>query len=294
MTESTALPKPLWEAKALLGEGPIWDGRAGILYWVDIKGRHLHQYRPSDGDRQSRPLAVEVGAVAPRARGGLIGATRDGFAEIDPDTGAITILADPESGLPDNRFNDGKCDPVGRFIAGSMDDQETSPSGSVYRLDADHRVTRLFGGYMVCNGPAFSPDGRILYFSNSAEREILAFPYDPAAGEAGPPRVFARIPDALGYPDGLNVDADGGLWCAHWDGWRLTRFRPDGTVDRTIEFPVPRVTSSTFGGPGLDRLYVTTARIGLDDVALARAPLSGALFEVETEFTGLPQARFAG
>lgn len=175
-----------------------------------------------------------------------------------------------------------------------MDNSERLPPGTVYRLNAGHQVKALFGGYIVSNGPAFSPDGRTLYFSNSAAREILKFDYDPAAGTVSDPVPFAKILDTLGFPDGLTVDAEGHIWCAHWDGWQLTRFTPDGKIDRVVQFPVPLVTSCTFGGAGHDTMFITTARASLNKDALTKAPLSGSLFAFKPGVLRLKANRFAG
>ncbi len=282
------------KAEALLGEGPVWDDRAGILYWVDIKGKRLHTLSPATNGTRDIPLSIETGAVAPRTKGGLIAATRTGFSYLDPDTGRLIDIADPEEDLPTNRFNDGAIDASGNFVAGSMDDLETNPTGTVYRLSPSGDVTTLFGGFVVCNGPAFSADGRTLFFSNSAARELLSFPYDPVDGSVGEPIVFARIEEAHGYPDGLTVDADGGVWCAHWDGGRITRFAADGTVDRIVELPVPLVTSCAFGGMNYGTLYVTSARWRMDADRLERFPLSGSLFAVDVGVKGFPLPLYAG
>jgi sugar lactone lactonase YvrE len=284
-----------WDAKATLGESPVWDERAQCLYWVDIEGGTLYRQDPGAEDETSAlALETQVGSIAPREGGGLVAASYKGFAFLDPADGRLEYLSDPESHLPDNRFNDGKCDPAGRFIAGSRHYLETEPTGAVYALEADGATRRLFGGHAVCNGPAFSPDGRTLYFSDSVERRVLAFDYDPARGEVGRSRVFARFGAEQGLPDGLTVDAEGYLWCAHWMGWRVTRLRPDGAEDGVIELPVPNVTSCTFGGAALDVLYITTARMLIEPEELERAPLAGALFKVAPGVTGLPAARFAG
>ena len=284
----------VWAAGAELGEGPVWDEETETLLWVDIQGRRLHAHNPADNENRSVELATEVGAVALRQSGGLVAATRQGFALLDRQTGAIDVLSDPEANLPDHRFNDGNCDPAGRFIAGSMHDPETSATGSVYSLEGDGKVRRLYGGYVVCNGPAFSSDGLTMYFCDSANRTLLAFDYDPETGEAGNSRPFAEFSSEQGYPDGITVDSDGCVWCAHWGGWRVTRFRPDGAEDTEIDMPVPQPTSCAFGGPDLNKLYVTSARTGLGDKELHAAPLSGALFCVSIETRGLPAARFNG
>ncbi|PIW26424.1 MAG: hypothetical protein COW30_15265 [Rhodospirillales bacterium CG15_BIG_FIL_POST_REV_8_21_14_020_66_15] len=285
---------PVWEAKAELGEGPIWDERNQCLIWLDVKGRKLHVLSPVTEDRRTIPLSTEVGAVALRRDGGLVAATRAGFAYLDAQTGGLAPICDPERHLPGNRFNDGNCDPGGRFIAGSMDDCERQPTGNVYALEPSGEVCHLFGRFVVCNGPAFSPGGDRLYFSDSVERTILAFDYDVEFAAATNPRCFARFSSDDGFPDGLTVDAEGGLWVAHWDGWRVTRFLPDGTIDQVIPMPVPRPTRCAFGGPELKDLFVTSARIGLSPGALAEAPLSGALFRASPGTTGLPAHRFNG
>ncbi len=284
----------IWDANALLGEGPVWDDQSQELLWLDIKGRQLFRYHLPSRQQTTIPLSLETGAVALRQSDGLIAATRDGFGFLDPDTGEFDVLHDPESGLTKNRFNDGKCDKRGRFIAGTMDDTEQNPTGSVYRFDDTLQATKLFGGYVVCNGPAFSPDGKTLYFSDSANRTLWAFDYNEQTGTASDPRLFATIDSEQGYPDGLTVDAQGYLWCCHWDGGRITRFSPDGQVERVIAMPVPRPTSCTFGGDNLDCLFVTSARIGLDEAGLEKAPHSGAAFAVKVGIKGLPAARFNG
>jgi sugar lactone lactonase YvrE len=243
-------------------------------------------------------MPSKIGCIAFREQGGqqgkLVAGFQTGFAFVDLERDEVTPIADPEADRPGNRFNDGKCDTAGRFIAGSRHYLEVEPTGAVHVLEADGATRRLFGGYAVCNGPAFSPDGRTLYFSDSVGRRVLAFDYDPARGEVGPSQVFARFGAEQGLPDGLTVDAEGFLWCAHWMGWRVTRLRPDGREDAVIELPVPHVTSCTFGGAALDMLYITTARMQIAPEDLAREPLSGALFKVAPGVTGLPAARFAG
>ena len=281
-------------APCLLGEGPVWD-EAGFLWWVDIKAPALHRYRSEGGEVRSWPMPEPVGSLALRRRGGLILALQSGFAFFDPDSGDLQRLFDPEPGSPQNRLNDGKCDPLGRFWAGSMHDPEQDPSGGLFRLDADLGLERFDMGFVVTNGPAWSGDGQTFYFNDSAERCIFAFDFDMRAGRLGRRRLFARVPPEAGHPDGQCIDAEDHLWTAHWNGARVTRYRPDGEVDRVIDLPVPLVTSCCFGGPDLDILYVTTARIGLKAAALEAAPLSGGLFAVSgLGVQGRPSPKFAG
>ena len=285
--------KCIWPAAAVLGEGPVWDEEEEALYWVDIKAAAVHRYAPASGATQSWPMPERIGCIARRRQGGFVAGLKSWFAFLDLPSARIEPIGDPEPDLPGNRFNDGKCDAAGRFWAGTMDDNEENPTGSLYRLDPDCRWHRIDRGYVVTNGPAFSPDGRTLYHTDSVGRTIYAFDLSPD-GSVSSKRSFIEIPTDAGYPDGMTVDSEGHLWVAHWGGWRLTRFRPDGTIERAIELPVAQVTSCAFGGAALDTLYVTTASIGLDAKARAKQPLAGGLFELPVGVQGLPSPRFAG
>ena len=285
----------VWPAGAVLGEGPLWDERERAVYWVDIKQPAIHRFRPGDGDRTTWPMTERIGSIA-RRRGkpGFVAAFKSGFAFLDLETGAVAKIGDPEPNRPGNRFNDGKCDPAGRFWAGSMDDEESEAAGWLYRLDPDLNWTQTDGPYRVTNGPAFSPDGAIIYHTDSPGRTVYQLTVG-ADGSLSEKRVFVRFEDpAWGYPDGMTVDAEGCLWVAHWAGWRITRFTPAGAVERVIELPVAKVTSCAFGGPDLDTLYITSASIDLDEAERRDQPLAGGLFALRTDVAGLPAARFAG
>lgn len=234
---------------------------------------------------------MRVSAIAPAARGGFIAATDHGLCWADPVEGRYELIAAPERHLPGNRSNDGKVDRVGRFWMGTMDDREEQATGSLYRLDPDLGWRQVDSGYRVTNGPAFSPDGRTLYHTDSALRTIYAFDL----ADDGTPchrHALARFKDEDGYPDGMTVDAGACLWVAFWDGWCMRRLSPDGEVLRTVEMPVARPTSCAFGGAALDRLFVTSARIGLNEKALAVQPLAGALFMLDVGVRGLPERPF--
>ena len=280
---------------AILGEGPVWDARSGTLYWVDIKRPSLHALELASRAQRQWSMPQRIGAIGLREQGGLVGAFKHGFGLIDLATGAVTPIADPEADAPGNRFNDGKVDRAGRFWAGSMDDDERRPTGHLYRLDPDRMVTRFEAGFVVTNGIEWSGDGGTLYFVDTTAGLIYAYAFDMAAGRPGARRVFARVAAADGYPDGLTVDAEDHVWSAHWGGARVTRYRPDGTIERVLAMPVPRCTSCCFGGPDLDVLFVTSASIGLDDADRRAAPLSGGLFAVSgLGVRGRPAARFRG
>ena len=290
---STAKPTCIWPASALLGEGAFWDERDGAVYWVDIKAPAVHRYTPASGEQRSWKMPETIGCIARRESGGFVAAFKSGFAFLDLDSGKIEPIGNPEHGFPGNRFNDGNCDALGRFWAGTMDDDLKQPTGWLYRLDAERHWVRTDGGYICTNGPAFAGDGRTMYHTDTLGRTIYAFDLD-AAGLPTRKRAHIRFAEADGYPDGMTVDAGGCLWVAHWGGWRVTRFRGDGSVDRVVRLPVAQVTRPAFGGAGLATLYITTASTGLTPEERAGQLLAGGLFACETDVRGLPAGRFAG
>jgi len=286
-------PACVWAAGALLGEGALWDERDRAVYWVDIKAPAVHRYTPATGEKRTWRMPEPIGCVARRRTGGFVAAFKSGFAFLDLATGAIERIGNPEPDLPGNRFNDGNCDPAGRFWAGSMDDELKRPTGWLYRLDAGRRWVRTDGGYVCTNGPAFAGDGRTMYHTDTLGRVIYAFDLDKA-GLPARRRAHVRFAEADGFPDGMTLDEEGCLWVAHWGGWRVTRFGGDGSVDRTIRLPVAQATRPAFGGPGLTTLFITTASIGLTAEERAGQPLAGGLFACETGVRGLPAGQFAG
>ena len=285
------------DAKAALGEGPLWHAQTQRLYWVDILGCALHVYDPRAQTDRCLQVGQPVGTVVPRRSGGVLLALQHGFASLDLDTEALTLLHDPEAHLPGNRFNDGKCDPAGRFWAGTMGLADPTPRGlgSLYCLDAQQRVTRRLSGVTCSNGLAWSRDLTTMYYVDSGAQTVDAFDYDHASGEIGNRRAVITLPDDYGLPDGMTLDAEGMLWVAGWGRHRLSRWNPaDGALLRTYELPVSKVTACAFGGPHLDALSITSARTGLDAAALAREPLAGGLFVVYPGVSGLPAFEYAG
>jgi sugar lactone lactonase YvrE len=280
------------DVKAVLGEGPVWVPHEAALYWLDIKGRKIFRLSDAAGIQQW-DTPMRIGAIAPKASGGFIAGTEYGFAEIDLDERSFDVQFNPEDHLPSNRFNDGKTDRLGQFWAGTMDDREEEALGTLYRLHPNGGCTVIDEGYKVTNGPAFSPDGRTMYHNDSALQVTYAFDLDEE-GEVGERREFARFGEADGYPDGMTVDSEGCLWIAFWDGWCVRRLSPDGERLAELRVPMARPTSCAFGGANLDRLYVTSASIGLDAHALAGQPCAGGLFLLNPGVTGLPTVPFAG
>jgi D-xylonolactonase len=284
-------PQPVWTGRAVLGEGPLWSPRLERVIFVDIRGSRLIAWSPQTGGAQEWPLPEACCWLIERSDGdGFLAGLRRRIVHLRLDLASgpevVAEVARPEPDLPGNRLNDAKADRNGHVFAGSMDDGERATSGSLYRIDPDGTVTRLDGPYGVANGPAVSPDGRMLYHTDSAARTIYAFDLG-TDGTLSNKRPHIRFAEADGYPDGMTTDAEGGLWVAHWDGARITRFTADGRPERSIALPCSRVTSCTFFGAGLDRMAVTTAAYQRD-----AEPLAGALFTLDPGCRGLPPATF--
>jgi len=291
LAEKTAEISCVADVKAILGEGPVWVARESALYWVDINGRKI--FRRQGETTNSWDTPMKVGSLAPRSRGGFIAGTERGLAFIDLEAGQFEIFDNPDADLPGNRFNDGKVDRLGRFWAGTMDNDERAASGTLYRVDPGLAVTRLDTGYRVTNGPAFSPDGAVMYHNDSALQVTYAFDLD-RSGNASNRREFLRFGPGEGYPDGMTVDAEGCLWIAFWDGWCLRRFSPEGERLAELAVPVQRPTSCAFGGEELKTIFITSARRDLEGTELEKQPLAGGLFAADVGVKGIAEVPFAG
>ena len=292
-------PELVLDARADLGEGPAWDSRNCLLYWVDIRAGHLHIFDPANGSDRSINTGESLGCAAPRLRGGLVLGLRSGFATMDPSfvsgEAGLKALVNPEPHLPGNRFNDGKCDPAGRFLAGSMDNEEVEASGSLYSLSPDGSVKTLLAGTRISNGLAWSPDYHTFYFIDTPTRTVMAYDYDLTSGEIASPRPAISVPPELGWPDGMTSDTMGMLWVALWGGAKLTRWDPHtGQLLAEIPLPAWNVSSCAFGGPDLTDLYITTARKGMSTKQLEKYPFSGGLIRICTNIQGMPTFEFGG
>jgi sugar lactone lactonase YvrE len=270
-------------AEATLGEGPTWDGER--LLWIDILGARLHTYDPVSGHRTVRVLDQHVGAVKPRAGGGLVLNLRDGVALLDPDDTFRWLHHEP---VPGRRANDAAVAPDGSLWAGTMRYDEAPGGGTLSRVTGDGTHHTVLDDVAVSNGTGWSPDGRLMYYVDSPTRRVDVF--DHENGQISGRRTFVAVEDAAGFPDGLTVDAEGCVWVALWDGGAVRRYTPDGELDRVITLPTPRVTACAFGGPDLTDLYITTARVGLD----APHPVAGSLLVVPGAGKGVRQQPFAG
>ena len=283
------------DAKAELGECPVWSAEEQALYWVDIYAPALHRLDPATGASRSWVLPRRVGSFGLRESGGVVAALADGFHLLDLDTGDLSFLAGPEQQVPGTRFNDGKVSPDGRFWAGTMDEETLSrPIAALYRLDPDGSLHRMVDGLIVSNGLAWSGDGRTMFHSDSKGQVIWAYDYDSERGTVANRRVVARPTEEIGRPDGAAADMDGYYWSAGISAGVLNRWAPDGRLDRTIPLPCSNPTMPCFGGRDLKTIFVTSLRHDVPADVLAAKPLSGGIFAVEVEVPGVPVARFKG
>lgn len=294
MTTPTTNAEPVLASQNRLGEGPIWSIEEQALYWVDIVAPAVHRFRPSDNAHDHWPMPEHVGSLSVRSAGGLVIALKSGFGLFDPSSGAVEMINDAESDKLDNRFNDGRCDRQGRFFAGSLTYSEDAPAGRLWRLDADHKATPVLNGITVSNGLCWSPDGATMYFVDTPTRKIMAYDYDQEAGLPTNPRVLVKTDSDRGWPDGSITDSEGCIWNAEWDGARVVRYTPDGKIDRIVSVPARRATCAAFGGPDLKTLYITSAWDRMSKEEREAWPLSGDLFAVEVDVSGLPDPKFAG
>jgi sugar lactone lactonase YvrE len=285
-------PELLVDAKNTLGEGPAWDAKTDTLYWVDILEKRLHSY---DGKGYVIPLNDYVGCVAPCKDGKLILTLRFGFWALDLAAAKLTEIAVPREEPSTNRFNDGKCDPVGRLLAGTMDMAEREANGSLYSLTPDGQVTKLLGGTRISNGLAWSPDYKAFYYIDTPTREVKAFDYDLQTGQISNMRVAFYVPEELGWPDGMTSDTEGNLWIAMWGGAQVTCWDPNqAKLLEQVKVPAQNVTSCVFGGKDMTELYITSARKDMDEGDLLHFPKSGGLFKLQTNVRGMPTFEFGG
>lgn len=267
-----------------LGEGPAWDPATGEIVWVDILAGTVHR-GTHDGHIRQVNIGQSVGAVVVGPDGTMGAAVGDGFATIDAD-GDVTVVNAFLRPDTDLRMNDGKCDPAGRFLAGSISLTGRTGTSALYRWEDDGSVTTLLSGVSVSNGLAWNDDGTELYYIDTPTRTVTIHRYDPEAPTLAESRVLIDTAAYGGSPDGMARDADGNLWVAFWDGGCVRCFSPDGSLRTEIRLPVSRVTSCAFGGPDLDTLYITTARQGLSPAQREREPLAGRLFRCQPGVRG--------
>ena len=281
------------DIKASLGEGPCWDENTNRLYWVDILEKKVHYYQPQTNETSTINVGQYVGACVPTKSGDLLLALENGFYILNLESEKLTIIEEPESHMYENRFNDGKCDPAGRFWAGTMHKDASKVTGSLYVMQTDRTVKKVLSDVGISNGLAWTADAKTMYFIDTHTREVAAFDYDVSSGEINNRIPVVTIPEEEGFPDGMTIDSEGMLWIAHFNGGKVTRWNPDtGELLTTIKLPVSKVTSCTFGGEHLNELYITTASVGLNEQEKRDQPLAGGVFRVKTEVKGTKTVLF--
>jgi sugar lactone lactonase YvrE len=282
------------DARAELGECPVWSVEEQALYWVDIRAPALHRLDPDTGAARTWPMPSRIGSFGLRESGGAVVALEDGFHLLDFETGRLQFVDGPER-VPGTRFNDGKVSPDGRFFAGTMDEEQLSrPIATLFRLDPDLSLHRVVEDLVVSNGLAWTSDGRTMYHSDSKGPVIWAYDYDPESGAVSHRREVARPTEEIGRPDGAATDEQGYYWSAGISAGVLNRWSPDGRLDRSIPLPCSNPTAPCFGGPDLRTVFVTSLRHDLPPEVLAAKPLSGGIFAVRVDVPGVPISRFRG
>lgn len=282
--------------QAIVGESPVWHPGEQCLYWVDIQGKQIHRFDPANAHNDTFDLPEIVTCIQLRRQAGLVLTLRKDFAGFDPANGRLERLGGIEPELSNNRFNDGKCDPQGRFWAGTMDAVHWNlSSGHLFRMNVDHQVTTMQSNVICSNGSGWSPDGRTMYYTESFRYAVFAFDFDGESGTISNRRIFAAVdPKGGGFPDGMTVDAEGFVWSNIVGLGQIRRFDPAGKLERVIQLPVPRATDCTFGGADLTTLYVTSARETMTPDQLEASPLSGSLFAIDLTMPGMLSTPFLG
>ena len=281
------------DTKSELGEGAIWNHKTGELIWVNIEGEILNFYNPVLRNNKEMFTGQKIGTVVPAESGQVMVALENGFYSLDPATGTKKFIADPESDLPGNRFNDGKCDPEGRFWAGTMSKNGEKKAGALYRLDPDSSVRKMLDEVSISNGIVWSDNNRYMYYIDTPTRQVMRYDYDNNSGEISNPKVVVEVEQKLGAPDGMTIDSKGNLWIALWGGSAVGCWNPEsGELLRKIEVPAKNVTSCAFGDKDLKTLYITTARTGTGDEELKQYPQAGGLFKIRPGVKGVEASFF--
>lgn len=279
--------QPVKSVGAQLGEGPVWIQRDHALRFVDIKEQRVYRFDPKTDNLTYAQAPEQCGFALPVRGGGFVVGCKNGLYRLDDASGTFTRITEVEPHLPSNRLNDGCVGPDLALWFGSMDDDETATSGSLYRLGANWKPAVMDRDICITNGPAFSPDARTFYHTDTMNRVVHAFEHSPE-GQLSNKRVFAVIEKGAGWPDGTTVDAEGNVWIATWGGWGVRRYSPKGELLNTVRFPCANVTKIAFGGDDLRTVYATTAWKGLSPQERAAQPRAGDLFSFRVDAPGLP------
>lgn len=280
-------PLPVWELQAELGEGPVWVERDQALWFVDIKKHQINRFDPAAGAKKSWDAPEQVGFILPAEGGGFVAGLQSGLYRFDEKSGSFDLIVEVEPELPTNRLNDGVVDPAGRLWFGTMDNDEKAKTGAFYCFDRGQLTRTQIDGISITNGPAVSPDGKLLYYVDTLKGTIDVAEIG-ADGSLGEGRSFVRIDPLDGHPDGPTIDSEGHVWISLYAGWQARRYAPTGKLVDVVRFPVANITKIAFGDPDLRTAFATTARQLLSPEEIAKQPLIGSLFEFDVDVPGVP------
>lgn len=276
------------DTRSELGEGAIWNYKTSELMWVNIKGKILNFYHPRTETNREMFTGQMVGTVVPTESGNVLVALKNGIYYFDVNSGSKRQLANPETDIPNNRFNDGKCDPAGRLWAGTMSTVGEKQAGALYRFEPDTTIHKMVEDVSISNGIVWSNDKTKMYYIDTPTQQVMAYNYNNETGEISNPKVAVEVPKEIGHPDGMTIDTDGNLWVALWGGSAVGCWNPEtGELIRKIEVPAKNVTSCAFGDDDLGTLYITTAREGTSDEELKKWPLAGGVFKIRPGVKGV-------
>lgn len=276
------------DSKSELGEGALWNPKTQELLWINITGKILNFYKPESGNNKEMFTGQLIGTVVPTSSGNVLVALQNGIYFFDPETGTKKQMVNPESDLPNNRFNDGKCDPAGRFWAGTMSTKDEKNAGALYRLDSNLSIQKMIENVSISNGIVWSLDKTKMYYIDTPTQKVVVYDYDNSTGEIKNKKTAIEIPKEMGAPDGMTIDAEGNLWIALWGGFAVGCWNPEsGELLQTVDVPAKNVTSCAFGDEDLGTLYITTARISNSEEELDKFPFSGGIFKIRPGVKGI-------
>lgn len=293
MKEDKKAATLLLDVKNQLGEGAFWNYETQSFWWVDIEGRLLNMYDVNNAKHRKINLKERIGTVVPTNDGNAVVALENGIFILNLDTEELVLLSNPEEHLENIRLNDGKCDPAGRLWVGSMHLQQIENAASLYRIEHDGTHTQMLDSITISNGIIWSLDEKTMYYIDTHRGNVRAFDYEKATGDITNERVIIEVPDSLGYPDGMTIDEEGMLWIALWSGSCVSRWNPDtGELLETIAVPAKNVTACAFGGENLDKLYITSASIGMNENDSLQYPQAGGVFVADVGVKGVKSPFF--
>lgn len=287
-TKQSANVELVIDSKSELGEGAIWNYRTGELLWINIKGKILNFYNPRTDNNKEMFTGQLIGTVVPAESGKVLVALQNEIYRFDPKSGSKKLLVDPEKHLSNNRFNDGKCDPIGRFWAGTMSTAGENNAGALYCFEGDSTISKKIENVSISNGIVWSLDKTKMYYIDTPTQKVMVYDYDDVSGEISNPKVAIEVSSEMGYPDGMTIDAEGNLWIALWGGAAVACWNPEnGKLVKTIQVPAKNVTSCAFGDDDLGTLYITTAREGTSKEELEKYPNAGGVFKCRIGVQGV-------